>query len=131
MENVDPDDLACREAKEVLDWYHLEWFRHDNNGDLRSPHQPSYSVEDSFVESMAGTVLCSFTGTFDVIPILLVAPDQWPEDKISEIVQREINEDEILELPDLLINTAHQKLDEEDASDDPSSKVNINIKINF
>jgi len=32
MENVDPDDLACREAKEVMDWYHPGWFRHDNNG---------------------------------------------------------------------------------------------------
>ena len=35
MNNVDLDDLALRESKVVLDWYHPGWFRHDNNGALR------------------------------------------------------------------------------------------------
>ena len=62
--------------------------------------------------------------------MLLVAPDQWPKDKLAEIVKREIKEAEIIELPDLVINTALQKLDDEDASD-AAPKVNIDIKINF
>ena len=32
--NIDPGDLACRESKDVLDWYHPDWFRRDDNGEL-------------------------------------------------------------------------------------------------
>jgi len=35
MANVDLDDLACRETQEVLDWYHPEWFMHDDYGNIR------------------------------------------------------------------------------------------------
>jgi len=131
MENVDPDDLACREAKEVLDWYHPEWFRHDNNGDLRFT-PPAFIFSRGQLLGINGRHRAVLLYRhLDVIPMLLVTPDQWPKDIISEIVQREIKEDEFIELPDLLINTALQKPDEEGPSDAASSKVNVDIRINF
>lgn len=131
MENVDPDDLACREAKEVLDWYHPEWFRHDNNGDLRFT-PPAFIFSRGQLRGINGRHRAVLLYRhLDVIPMLLVTPDQWPKDKISEIVQREIKEDEFIELPDLLINTALQKPDEEETSDAASSKVNVDIRINL
>lgn len=132
MKNVDTDDLAFREAKEVLDWYHPEWFRHDNNGDLRFT-PPAFIFSRGQLRGINGRHRAVLLYRhLDVIPMLLVDPDQWPKDKLSEIVQRKINENEIIELPDLLINTALQKTeDEKDTSDPTSSKVNVDIKIVF
>jgi hypothetical protein len=50
----------------------------------------------------------------EVIPMLLVTPDKWPKEKLAEIVQKEIGESEIVELPDLPINIKMQKLSEPD-----------------
>ena len=33
--------------------------------------------------------------------MLLVLPHEWPEDKLEEIVQKRIRNDEMVELPDL------------------------------
>lgn len=131
MENVDQCDLECRESKEVLDWYHPEWFRCDSNGDLYFT-PPAFMFSRGQLRGINGrhraVLLCRH---LDVIPMLLVSPDQWPKNKIAEIVQREIKENEIIELPDLLINTALQKSDEVDANDASSSKMYVDIKINL
>jgi len=38
--------------------------------------------------------------------MLLVRPNEWPREKLAEIVQREIGDSEIVELPNLPVNTA-------------------------
>lgn len=130
MANVDLDDLACRETQEVLDWYHPEWFRNDDYGDLRFT-PPAFIFSRGQLRGINGRHRAVLLYRhLDVIPMLLVAPDQWPKDKISEIVKRELKEAEIIELPDLLINMALQKLDAEEASN-AAPKVTIDIKINF
>ena len=130
MANVDLDNLACREAKEVLDWYHPEWFRHDDCG-IVSFTPPAFIFSRGRLRGINGRHRAVLLYRhIDVIPMLLVVPDQWPRDKISEIVKKEIVEDEFIELPDLSINTALQKLNAEEASE-AAPKVSIDIKINF
>lgn len=134
MENVDLEDLACREAKEILDWYHPEWFRNDDNGDLRFT-PPAFIFSRGQLRGINGRhrAVLLFRH-LDVIPMLLVAPNDWPMEKVKEIVHREIREDEIIELPDLVINKALEKTGEEaiEKACDPSSpKVYFDIQINF
>jgi hypothetical protein len=103
MANVDPEDLACRESKEVLDCYHPNSFRYDNNGE-------QYFIPPAFV-FRKGNLHC-INGRhravllfrhLEVIPMLLVRFHTWPEDKLAEIRQKEIGEDDTVELPDLPI----------------------------
>jgi len=130
MANVDLDDLTCRESQEILDWYHPEWFRYDGYENLRFT-PPAFIFSRGQLRGINGRHRAVLLYRhLDVIPMLLVNPDQWPKDKLSEIVKREIKEDEIIELPDLVINTALQKLDEVDASD-AAPTVKIDININF
>lgn len=130
MANVDLDDLACRETQVVLDWYHPEWFRHDDYGILRFT-PPAFIYSRGQLRGINGRHRAVLLYRhLDIIPMLLVAPDQWPSDKIDEIAQKRIKEDEIVELPDLSINTALQKFDAEEASE-AAPKVSIDIKINL
>lgn len=136
MNNVDLDDLALREAIDVQDWYHPGWFRHDNNGNLRFT-PPAFIYMRGHLRGINGRHRAVLLYRhLESIPMLLVDPDDWPKDKIHELVQREIREDEIIELPDLLINQALEKSDESnnqgtDQSNISSPKKYFNIKINF
>jgi hypothetical protein len=130
MANVDLDDLACRESQDILDWYHPDWFRHDDNGDLRFT-PPAFMFIEGQLRGINGRHRAVLLYRYlDVIPMLLVEPGQWPKDKISEIVERKIKEDEIIELPDLLINSALSKPIEENDSD-ATPGVIIDIKIDL
>jgi hypothetical protein len=129
MNNVDLDDLALRESKVVLDWYHPGWFRNDNNGALRFT-PPAFIFSRGQLRGINGRHRAVLLYRhLDIIPMLLVNPKDWPEDKIHEIVQREIREDEVIELPNLLINKALAVSDESSISE--TDQRNINIKINF
>ena len=134
MENVDQKDLACREAREVLDWYHPEWFCHDTNGDLLFT-PPAFIFSRGQLRAINGRHRAVLLFRYlEVIPMLLVKHDEWPKEKVKEIVNREITEDETIELPDLVINKALQKSDEQSIQDTryaSSSKGHFDIKINF
>jgi hypothetical protein len=131
--NVDPEDLACRESKEVFDWYHPGWFRHDAIGDLRFT-PPAFIFSRGHLRGINGRhrAVLLFRH-LEVIPMLLVHPEDWPMGKVKEIAHQEIGEDEIIELPDLCINHALQKVDEQEIQSavDVSEKVNVEIKINL
>lgn len=129
MNNVDLDDLELRESKVVLDWYHPGWFRHDNNGTLRFT-PPAFIFSRGQLRGINGRHRAVLLYRhLDIIPMLLVNPNGWPEDKIHEIVKREIRKDEVIELPNLLINKALNVSDESSISE--TDQRNINIEINF
>lgn len=113
MRNVDQDDLVCREAKEIFDWYHPEWFRRDGNGDLRFT-PPAFIFSRGQLRGINGRhrAVLLFRH-LEVIPMLLVKHDEWPKGKLEEIVHREIATEEIIELPDLSINDALKNSDDE------------------
>ncbi len=108
MANVDPDDLAFRDSKDVLDWYHPDWFRHDNDDLSFTP--PAFEFRNGHLLGINGRHRAVLLYRhLEVIPMLLVRPDTWPADKFAEIVQQEISEGESVELPDLPINMTRQK----------------------
>jgi hypothetical protein len=110
MANIDQDDLACRASVEVFNWYHPDWFSHDENG---YPYftPPAFIFNNGRLRGINGRhrAILLFKH-MDFIPMLLVLPHEWPKDKLAEIAKKEIGEDEIIELPDLPINT---KINEE------------------
>lgn len=106
MANVDSSDLACRESKVVSDWFHPDWFNRDGNGDLYSI-PPAFWFWDGCLRGINGRhrAILLFRH-MEAIPMLLVLPNEWPKEKLSEIMQREIGEEEIVDLPDLPVNMA-------------------------
>jgi hypothetical protein len=105
MSHVDPDDLACRESEEVLDWYNQDWFSHDKNGELYFT-PPAFEFRNGHLLGINGRHRAVLLYRhLDVIPMLLVLPGTWPHDKLIEIMEREIGKNEIVELPDLPIKT--------------------------
>lgn len=106
MANVDSNDLACRESEVVSDWYHPDWFRSDDNGDLYFI-PPAFWFWSGCLRGINGRhrAVLLFRH-LEAIPMLLVRPNEWPREKLAEIVQREIGDSEIVELPNLPVNTA-------------------------
>jgi len=104
MANIDLEDLAFRESKDVLDWYHPDWFRRDDKGILYFT-PPAFAYRNGRLVGVNGRhrAVLLFRHR-QVIPMLLVRPYSWPKDKLAEISQREIGEREMVELPDLPIN---------------------------
>ena len=118
MANVDPDNLACRESKDVLDWYHPDWFRHDDNGELYFT-PPAFEFRNGRLLGINGRHRAVLLYRhMEVIPMLLITPGTWPKDKLAEIVQREIGESETVALPDLPINMTIHEAGEPDAAGD-------------
>ena len=114
MANEDPNDLACRESKDIFNCYHPDWFRHDDNGELYFT-PPAFEFRNGHLLGINGRHRAILLYKhMEVIPMLLVTPDKWPKEKLAEIVQKEIGESEIVELPDLPINIKMQKLSEPD-----------------
>lgn len=113
MATVDQADLSCREAQVVCDWYHPDWFWSNDNGEI-------YFIPPAF--GFWSGRLCGINGRhraillfrhLEAIPMLLAQPGTWPKQILDKIVQREIRENEIVELPDLLINTDIKGPDEQ------------------
>ena len=105
--NIDLDDLACRDSEIIYDWYHPKWFRKDENGKLYFT-PPAFAFLKGHLVGINGRhrALLLYRHT-EMIPMLLVLPHEWPKDKLEEIVHKRIGNDEILELPDLpIINNA-------------------------
>lgn len=108
MANVDPDDLAFRDSKDVRDCYHPDWFRRDNDQIFFTP--PAFEFRNGHLLGINGRHRAVLLYRhLQVIPMLLVRPDTWPADKFAEIVQQEIGEGELVELPDLPINMTIQE----------------------
>lgn len=133
MENVDLDDLACRQASVVHDWYHPEWFEPDGDGGLRFT-PPAFMFSGGRILGIDGrhrTVL--LFRHMDAIPMLLANPETWPKELLNKIIHREISEAEIIELPDLMTNKSLEKLEKDIAEDAccASSNVHFDIKIYF
>ena len=105
MSNTDPDDLSCRDSQCVFDWYHPDWFRRDDNNELYFT-PPAFEFRNGHLLAINGRhraiLLCRH---MEIIPMLLVLPDEWPEGKLEEVVQKKIRNSEIIELPDLPINS--------------------------
>ncbi len=106
MANVDTDDLACRDSENVLDWYHPGWFWYDDNGDQYFK-PPAFEFRNGHLLGINGrhrvVLLCRY---LEVIPMLLVRSDMWPEGKLVEIMQQKIERGEVVELPNIPINEA-------------------------
>lgn len=118
MDNVDTDDLACRESEGVFDWYHPDWFPPNNDGELHFI-PPAFEFRNGHLRGINGRhrAILLFRH-LDVIPMLLVRPSLWPDGKLAEVVHHDIKEGEIVELPDL----PTKKLD---ALDDTDSEQNV------
>lgn len=104
MDNVDQEDLACRDSALVHDWYHPSWFWRSDGGEL-------YFTPPAF--ELRNDRLCGINGRhravllfrhWDVAPMLLVRPELWPLNRLTEIVQQEIPDETWVEIPDLPIN---------------------------
>jgi len=105
MAAVDQADLSCREAQVVCDWYHPDWFWSNVNGEI-------YFIPPAF--GFWGGRLRGINGRhraillfrhLEAIPMLLVQPGIWPKPILTKIMQRKIRENEIVELPNLPVNT--------------------------
>jgi hypothetical protein len=113
MANVDPNDLACRESEVVSDWYNPDWFRTDDKGELYFT-PPAFEFRDGWLRGINGRhrAVLLFRH-LEAIPMLLVLPYSWPREKLAEIMQREIGENETVELPNLPVNTAIKETGEQ------------------
>lgn len=112
MANVDQNDLACRESKVVADCYHPDWFRRDDNGELYFT-PPAFEFRGGRLRGINGRhrAVLLFRH-LEVIPMLLVLPDRWPQEKLAEIMQREIRVGETVDLPNLPVNNAIKQMGE-------------------
>ena len=128
MKYVDLMDISLRESQKVFDWYHPLWFRQSSSGELCFT-PPAFTFSDGCLRGINGrhraVLLCRH---LDPIPMLLVNPHTWPKSIIKKIVQREINANEVLELPALALNEA---LIENEDPDDTITVSNFNIEINL
>jgi hypothetical protein len=105
MDNVDVNDLACRESKIIHDWYHPEWFSQDNNDSKPCFTPPAFEFRNGKLQGINGRHRAILLYRhMDIIPMLLVQPSSWPRNKLDEIIDSEIKEYETIELPDLPIN---------------------------
>jgi len=115
MRNVDPIDLACRESAHVDDSYHPDWFRRDAVGDLRF-RPPAFAFYSGHLQGINGrhraVLLCRHMET---IPMLLVRTETWPQLKLREVILRRIEEEEMIELPDLPRRSHGHNQGEQDA----------------
>jgi hypothetical protein len=102
--NVDQEDLSCRDSKIVFDYYHPNWFRYNIKGELYFT-PPAFVFRDGYLCGVNGRhrAILLFRH-LNTIPMLLVNPDKWPESKLAEIALKQINENEIVELPDFPID---------------------------
>lgn len=128
MGNVDTADLARRDSEDVFDWYHPGWFWNDDNGELYFT-PPAYEFRNGHLLGINGrhrTIL--LYRHLEVIPMLLVRPHMWPKDKLNEIIQQEIEEGEIVELPDL---PTIEVLSASDVPGPSGTAKDVNIKIIF
>lgn len=131
MTNVDADDLACRGSALTEDWYHPGWFRKGDDG-VSYFTPPAFEYRNGRLHGINGRHRAVLLFRHQkAIPMLLVNADRWPSHKLSELIQRPIQEDEIIEIPDLPFNTGAP-------SDLPSpnpprffGKVNININLTY
>ncbi|MFW6297105.1 MAG: hypothetical protein ACOC03_01270 [Desulfosalsimonas sp.] len=101
-ENVDEWDLGLREAKTILDRYHSDWFRDSTDGLRFTP--PAFVFRDGFLMGINGRhrAILLFRH-MKAIPMLLAIPEIWPKEKFAEIALKRIEEDGVVELPDLPI----------------------------
>jgi hypothetical protein len=104
MDNVDSADLSCRESEVIYDWYHPDWFRNDDNGELYFI-PPAFGFWGGHIRGINGRhrAILLFRH-LEAIPMLIVLPGAWPKQTLAEIMQREIREHEIIELPNLPVN---------------------------
>ncbi len=101
-----PGDLECRESLEVEDYYLYDWFEDENDG-VRCFKLPKFHLKNgqaNFINGRHRAVLLSRQPDCDVVLMTLTNFD--PIDSISEkvltkIVKREIETEEIFDLPDL------------------------------
>lgn len=116
MSHVDQADLACRESEVIHDWYHPDWFREGDNGFL-SFIPPAFGFWGGRLRGINGRhrAILLFRH-LETIPMLLVLPGGWPKHLLAEIVQRRIGEDEVLELPDLPVNSSVRERGEQGAA---------------
>jgi hypothetical protein len=128
MANVDLEDLSYRESQEVYDWYHPEWFQQNSAGEMCFT-PPAFTFGNGYLKGINGRHRAVLLYRhLDTIPMLLVNPETWPHGKVTEIIQKEIQEGETFDLPELQFNEA---IIEHDVSDTTSAKEIFNIEINF
>jgi hypothetical protein len=133
---VNQEDLALREAHDVIDCYHPKWFLNEQNGDMLFI-PPAFEFRRGQLYCINGrhrTVL--LLRHLSSIPILLVNPDKWPKANLNDIIERKIEDNEEIELPNLPINhdlPNSEKTTHEDKKKKGNSEPNVsfNIKIDF
>jgi hypothetical protein len=129
MANVDMVDLAYRESEVVHDWYHPEWFRHSDDGELYFT-PPAFEFRNGCLRGINGRhrAILLFRH-LEAIPMLLVASATWPKGKLSEIMQRRIGNSDTIQLPNLPINTSVQDLGETSSADEAQKAWRLSISL--
>jgi hypothetical protein len=103
MRCVDQVDLACRESAEIKDCYLAAWFSWSQNGE-RCFSPPAFYLKNArafFINGRHRALLLS--RHLRVLPMALTQVDVFSQDALECIVDREIELNEILVLPDLPI----------------------------
>jgi len=133
---INQEDLALRESHDVIDCYHPAWFLTEHNGDI-------LFIPPAF-EFRRGQ-LCGINGRhravlllrhLSSIPMLLVNPKKRPKASLKDIIERKIEENEEIELPNLPINydlpnsekTTH---DDKKKKGNSVADISLNIKIDY
>ena len=105
MSCVDPWDLAQRDSSEILDAYHPNWFRKDNE-EATYFTPPAFYLTNGIARFINGQhralVLAKH---LEILPMALTESDIASDDVLKRIVNREILANDEVLLPDLPINT--------------------------
>ena len=106
MQCVDLDDLACRESQEVVDCYLSGWFSREKKGELYF-NPPAFYLENGralFINGRHRAILLS--RYLEILPMALTQVDTISQNVLGEIIEREIELEEVFQLPDLPIREA-------------------------
>ncbi|OGV61502.1 MAG: hypothetical protein A2283_12770 [Lentisphaerae bacterium RIFOXYA12_FULL_48_11] len=117
MNNVDPDDLACRKSQEINDWYHADWFFRDNGNLFFIP--PAFEFRNGHLLGINGRHRALLLSRHaEIFPMLLVLPMTWPQAKLQEIIYTLLADGQVVELPDLPMNGTINEIGEQGAEGD-------------
>ena len=101
MRCVDLEDLACREAQVVEDYYLEDWFRSNEAGG-HSFFPPSFYLKEGtafFINGRHRVALLS--RHLDIIPLVLTQMDKISKRVLESMAVCELGLDEVFEIPDL------------------------------
>lgn len=132
---VNKEDLKCRVSQNILDCYHPKWFLKQENGEtLFIPPAFEFRREQFYgINGRHRAVL--LLRHLSIIPLIFANTDKCSKEKIQHLIERKIDKNEKIEIPDLPINialiTSEDTRPETTKDNKLSSDVKLNISIKF